>query len=80
MVNQKKQLAVYRNSFMRWLEGDLMCFIEGKGIVDDNIKHEEVEHALDRGDVVLLLDDSGKPITRLIQIDGVNTEQLLAEE
>ena len=89
-VNEKKRksksaktqlpLAVNRYAFMRWLEGDLLEYSYGDGDIYDNVTHYEVGPALDRGESVLLLDEAGNAVSRLIQVDDENIEIPLAKE
>jgi hypothetical protein len=70
-----------RDHFMAWVEGILLDFKKGKGIVLDGTEFakrcEEAEKAMERGETIYLTDRSGKRITKMYDAgDGYLEEEL----
>ena len=70
-----------RGYFMAWVDGILLHFERGKGIVLDGSEFakrcEAAEAAMDRGETIYLTDGSGKRITKMSDAgDGYLEEEL----
>ena len=55
-----------RAEYLAWRKGLLLCFRRGRGFAVDQACAEAADAALDRGEVVVMTDVSGVPITVLI--------------
>lgn len=70
-----------REAFMAWVDGILLSFKKGKGIVLDGTEFakrcEAAEAAMERGEIIYLTDARGKRITKMYDAgDGYMEEEL----
>lgn len=67
-------ITVNRNLFMHWLDGVLLDFKDGKGIVCDYAEFELVEPALDNGETVYMADSQGCIVSYVKKVDDAYRE------
>lgn len=56
-------LVLNRRKFLRWLDGDLLDFRDGKGEVFDDAQFEDAESVLNANGTIIFIDDAGNKIS-----------------
>jgi hypothetical protein len=65
------KITVNRTLFMAWVDGIILDFKKGKGIVTDHLEKEfkAAEKAMDDGQTIYLTNDAGKIVTQM-RVEG----------
>lgn len=73
-------IKVNRLQFMGWTSGVLMDRdVNGKVFVVDEIKCEAAKEALDRGEIIGLMDENHDVVTTMSLVDGEYWEKLYVD-
>jgi hypothetical protein len=76
---KKEQLYLDRAAFMAWVDGTLLDFKNGSGVVGDHVDHERAEQVLANGGRVFLT-VKGRPVSEMVETQDGYHERALEEE